>query len=66
MKDIKIIQAFSSRKYSGPAIKVGGGVEGIEAYTFASSHKLMVVGGNCPTVGIAGGYTQGGGHGHLT
>jgi hypothetical protein len=65
MKDIELIQDFSSAKYSGPAIKVGAGVEGIEAYTFASSHKLMVIGGNCPTVGIAGGYTQGGGHGHL-
>ncbi|KAH5120926.1 hypothetical protein HBH71_066290 [Parastagonospora nodorum] len=36
----------------------------IEAYTFANSHKLMVVGVNCPTVGITGGYIQGGGHGH--
>jgi FAD/FMN-containing dehydrogenase len=65
MKDIELIEAYDSAAYAGPAIKVGAGVESIEAFTFASSHKLMVVGGNCPTVGIAGGYTQGGGHGQL-
>ncbi|KAI8964617.1 FAD-binding domain-containing protein [Daldinia sp. FL1419] len=47
--------------YRGPAIKMGAGVENIEAYKFANSHGLMVVGGNCPNVGLAGGYTQGGG-----
>ncbi|KAI1358100.1 hypothetical protein F5Y08DRAFT_333400 [Xylaria arbuscula] len=38
---------------------------GMEAYQFAASHGLVVVGGNCPTVGFAGGFTQGGGHGPL-
>lgn len=65
MKDIELIESYSSAGYQGPAIKVGAGVESFEAFNFASSHGLMVVGGNCPTVGIAGGYTQGGGHGHL-
>jgi hypothetical protein len=65
MKDIELINAYTGPTYAGPAIKVGAGVESIEAFTFADSHHLMVVGGNCPTVGIAGGYTQGGGHGHL-
>ncbi|PVH92519.1 FAD-binding domain-containing protein [Periconia macrospinosa] len=65
MKDIKLIERYDGKNYSGPALKVGAGVEGIEAYEFASANKLMVVGGNCPTVGLAGGFTQGGGHGHL-
>jgi hypothetical protein len=65
MKDIKLIKKYDGSDYEGPAIKVGAGVEAIQAYNFANSHKLMVVGGNCPTVGIAGGFTQGGGHGHL-
>jgi len=65
MKDIELIERFAGASYAGPAIKVGAGVEAIEAYAFAGAQKLMVVGGNCPTVGIAGGYTQGGGHGHL-
>ncbi|KAI0399642.1 hypothetical protein F4802DRAFT_602767 [Xylaria palmicola] len=37
----------------------------MEAYQFAASHGLVIVGGNCPTVGFAGGFTQGGGHGPL-
>lgn len=65
MKDIELFKAYDSVGYAGPAIKVGAGVEAIEAYNFADSHRLMIVGGNCPTVGIAGGFTQGGGHGHL-
>ncbi|KAK0634263.1 hypothetical protein B0T17DRAFT_611304 [Bombardia bombarda] len=51
--------------YTGPAIKIGAGVHGHDAYAFASTHNLVVISGNCPTVGIAGGYSQGGGHGPL-
>ena len=61
MKSLKLV------KYRGAtAIKIGAGVQAIEAYTFANIHGLVVVGGNCPTVGIAGGFTQGGGHGPLS
>lgn len=52
--------------YTGPAVRLGAGVLAIEAYRFASSYNLVVVGGNCPTVGISGGYTQGGGIGPLS
>ncbi|KAH7409764.1 hypothetical protein DE146DRAFT_604491 [Phaeosphaeria sp. MPI-PUGE-AT-0046c] len=65
MRSIELVENWQSSLYTGPALKVGAGVESYEAFEFASSHNLMVVGGNCPTVGIAGGYTQGGGHGHL-
>ncbi|XXH05344.1 hypothetical protein Hte_011770 [Hypoxylon texense] len=65
MKSMDFIETYESDKYTGPAVKVAAGVESIEAYTFANSHGAMVVGGNCPTVGLAGGYTQGGGHGPL-
>lgn len=30
---------------------------------FAAFRGLVVGGGNCPTVGFAGGFTQGGSHG---
>ena len=56
---------YRSPHYTGKAIKLGAGVQGIEAYEAAHSHGLTVVGGECPTVGIAGGYTQGGGHSTL-
>lgn len=65
IKGMEHIEKYESSNYSGPAIKIGAGIESIEAFEFASSHNLMVVGGNCPTVGLAGGFSQGGGHGHL-
>ncbi|KAE9373591.1 FAD-binding domain-containing protein [Stipitochalara longipes BDJ] len=53
---------YSSSYYEGAAIKIGAGVHGYEAYTAANSYGLRVVGGECPTVGLAGGFTSGGGH----
>jgi len=64
MKDILIFD-YKSSNYSGKAMRMGAGVQGFEAYEAAQAQSLVVVGGNCPTVGIAGGYTQGGGHGPL-
>ncbi|KAL4931426.1 FAD-dependent oxidoreductase [Aspergillus undulatus] len=60
------LTTHSDSRYSGPALKVGAGVQGIEAYEFADKHGYQVVGGECPSVGIAGGYTQGGGHSALS
>ncbi len=53
---------YSSSYYEGPAVKIGAGVQGYEAYTEANALDLRVVGGECPTVGLAGGFTAGGGH----
>ncbi|GAP85609.1 putative FAD FMN-containing isoamyl alcohol oxidase [Rosellinia necatrix] len=65
--NLKTIQTitYNGASYNGVALKLGAGVRAIDAYTFASSHGLQVVGGNCPTVGLAGGYSQGGGHGPM-
>ncbi|KAF6826782.1 FAD-linked oxidoreductase-like protein 7 [Colletotrichum plurivorum] len=52
--------------YQGKAAKVGAGVQGFEIMEAAHNAGLAVVGGECPTVGIAGGYTQGGGHSALS
>jgi hypothetical protein len=64
MRDISVFD-YRSRMYRGKAMKLGAGVMEFEAQQVAHSQGLVVVGGNCPTVGIAGGYTQGGGHGPL-
>ena len=45
---------------------MGAGVQAFEAFEFADSNQLRVLGGECATVGLAGGYTQGGGHGTLS
>lgn len=64
LKDINVID-YRSPRYTGKAVKVGAGVGVLEAYTAAKNAGLRVVGGNCPTVGLAGGWLPGGGHGPL-
>lgn len=64
LKSIDFVE-WSDSHYKGKAIKLGAGVQGIEAYQAAHDKGLAVVGGECPTVGIAGGYSQGGGHSAL-
>lgn len=64
MKDISIADYVSSQ-YSGKAVKMGAGVQSFEASDATYKAGLVIVGGNCPTVGLAGGYSQGGGHGQL-
>lgn len=57
---------YSSPAYTGPAVKVGAGIIGAEALAAAHANNYVIVTGECPTVGIAGGYTQGGGHSALS
>jgi hypothetical protein len=56
---------YNSTSYSGKAFRFGAGVLVQEAYEFADTRNLTVVGANQGTVGLVGGYTQGGGHGPL-
>lgn len=56
---------YESSWYTGPAIRVGAGVEYGGLYPAASGRGYRDVGGSCPPVGVAGGFTQGGGHGPL-
>jgi len=65
LKDIEI-KDWSDKHYTGKAIKMGAGVLGGEAYIAADAEGLQVVSGECRSVGIAGGYTQGGGHSALS
>jgi hypothetical protein len=65
LKDIEY-PVWSDQYYQGQAIKVGAGIEGYEILEAASAKGLVVVSGECPTVGLAGGFTQGGGHSALS
>ncbi|KAF2258397.1 FAD-binding domain-containing protein [Lojkania enalia] len=60
------VKDWSGDGYTGKAVKVGAGAQGIEISQAAHSVGLIVVTGECPTVGIAGGYTQSGGHSPLS
>ncbi|KAF7950063.1 hypothetical protein EAE96_007364 [Botrytis aclada] len=57
---------YSSVAYQGSAAKLSAGVQAYEAYAAANSHGVTIVGGDCPTVGLVGGYYAGGGHGPFT
>ncbi|PSN68404.1 FAD-binding domain-containing protein [Corynespora cassiicola Philippines] len=62
----KTLVDYRSSLYTGPALRLGAGVQVRELSEFAGANGLRAVGGSCPTVGAAGGYTQGGGHGPLS
>lgn len=62
---MEIIPQYQSTAYNGPAIKLGAGVHAGDALGYASDNGYRVVTGECGTVGISGGYSQGGGHGPL-
>ncbi|ROT43747.1 FAD binding domain-containing protein [Sodiomyces alkalinus F11] len=57
---------WSDDHYAGPAAYVGAGVLGYEILEAAHAQGLSVVTGECATVGLAGGFTQGGGHSPLS
>ncbi|KAL4792159.1 hypothetical protein BDV19DRAFT_368985 [Aspergillus venezuelensis] len=58
----KIIENYEGAGYSGPAAKLGAGVISGQVYEVIGAAGYRVMGGTCPTVGLAGGYTSGGGH----
>ncbi|EKG16367.1 FAD linked oxidase [Macrophomina phaseolina MS6] len=66
MNDIRVFKNYNSTLYTGPAVRMGAGVRGAEALPATHDAGLIVVGGSCPSVGLTGGFTQGGGHGALS
>lgn len=65
MKDITFSR-WNDNWYQGSVMRVGAGVQGFEVVEAAAARGLVVVTGECPTVGLAGGYVQGGGHSALS
>lgn len=65
LKDITFFN-YTSTGYTGPAVRLGAGVEGTDLTPAAKAAGYRVVGGSCPSVGVAGGFTQGGGHSPLS
>ncbi|KAI3331457.1 6-hydroxy-D-nicotine oxidase [Xylariaceae sp. AK1471] len=65
LKDVEL-KDWSDAEYTGKAVKIGAGVEGHEVLEAAAAAGLVAVTGECPTVGVAGGYVQNGGHSPLS
>ena len=63
---MELVEDFRSPAYRGPAVKVGAGVEVLEVYDYLDKLGYMFVGGECSTVGVAGGFTAGGGQSPLS
>ena len=57
---------WSDEYYTGPSATVGAGVLGYELVEAANTQGLTVMSGECATVGLAGGFVQGGGHSILS
>ena len=61
-KGVEVLD-YEAEHYAGKALRMRAGTQLRDAFQAAHDHGLVVVGGTCPSVGIVGGYTQGGGHG---
>ncbi|KIK69142.1 hypothetical protein GYMLUDRAFT_35210 [Collybiopsis luxurians FD-317 M1] len=66
LKQMEWFDSYPSPDYNGAALKVQAGVQGAEVNAEATKHGHLIVAGECPTVGFAGGYIQGGGHSVLS
>ncbi|KAK1248264.1 LOW QUALITY PROTEIN: hypothetical protein MKX08_006484 [Trichoderma sp. CBMAI-0020] len=65
LKDTQMLD-WDDDFYAGKALRVGAGIQGFEALEAAHAEGLIVVTGECPSVGLAGGYVQGAGHSALS
>ncbi|KAK7751215.1 hypothetical protein SLS62_006901 [Diatrype stigma] len=65
LKSTEVVD-WEDAHYQGKALKLGAGVQAFEALAAAKEAGLVVVTGECPTVGLAGGYIQAGGHSALS
>ncbi|EAW09306.1 FAD binding domain protein [Aspergillus clavatus NRRL 1] len=66
LKDLAYLPNYQSARYTGPAVKMGAGVQAEQLYAMAQQLGFTAVGGEGKTVGVAGGYVLGGGHSPLS
>ncbi|KAI8714483.1 FAD-binding PCMH-type domain-containing protein [Fusarium sp. LHS14.1] len=66
LKSIEVYEDYEEGDYKGPAVKAGAGVQAYEVYEAAKEHGVTLIGGEGQTVGVMGGFIQGGGHGPLS
>lgn len=66
LKNLEFYETYKTATYSGPAMKIGAGIENKELYAAAEKYGVTGVGGLCTTVGVGGGFLAGGGHGPMT
>ncbi|KAG8169471.1 hypothetical protein KVR01_000216 [Diaporthe batatas] len=65
-KEVQFYENYETSTYSGPALKIGAGLENKELFAAADEYGVTAVGGLCTTVAAGGGYMAGGGHGPMS
>ncbi|KAK8018425.1 hypothetical protein PG991_007615 [Apiospora marii] len=65
LKSSEFVEEFQIPSYTGPALKVGSGIQIQDLYELTRQLGYTAVGGECKGVGATGGYMAGGGHGPL-
>jgi hypothetical protein len=65
LKSVQVVD-YKDSLYEGKALQIGAGIQGFDALEGAHKSNLAVITGECPSVGLAGGYVQGGGHSALS
>ncbi|KAK4442926.1 FAD binding domain-containing protein [Podospora aff. communis PSN243] len=66
LKDSEYYAEYKTDDYTGPAFKLGAGIQVLDANRLAKERGVTLIGGEGITVGLVGGYIQGGGHSPLT
>ncbi|KAK3361893.1 hypothetical protein B0T24DRAFT_690417 [Lasiosphaeria ovina] len=66
LKSFEFVPEYASDVYTGPAVRVGAGVESWELFNHMADHNITVVSPGGSTVGAVGGWLASGGHGILT
>lgn len=67
LKEVTYLGHYRGCNYTGPAARLGAGVQHTDLYPAkASAYRYRVLAGSCSTVGVAGGFSQGGGHSPLS
>ncbi|CCC13801.1 unnamed protein product [Sordaria macrospora k-hell] len=62
LKKLEYVKSIKTPSYTGPAFKIGAGIQVHELYEAAKKYGVTAIGGDCHSVGVAGGFTAGGGH----
>jgi len=67
LKSLEFLPSYKTAtgSYSGPAFRLGAGVNGYELHAAAKRNNVTAVTGECGGVGVAGGFSAGGGHSPL-
>lgn len=57
LKNTQYLPEYRSDSYSGPALRLGAGIQGFDGMAAAHTQNKVILAGNCESVGIAGGYS---------